>query len=125
MPAFAGPAHKRHAELHQPARATVQVGQASWYGRWHAGRRTANGERFNPQALTCAHRTLPLGSIVKVTDITTGKAIEVEVNDRGPYAKGRILDLSEGAVRELGARDKGLLLVRLEVISAAQPIEPS
>jgi rare lipoprotein A len=75
--------------------------------------------------MTCAHRTLPLGSIVKVTDVATGKAVAVEVNDRGPYAKGRIVDLSEGAARELGARDKGVLLVRLEVISGAQPVEPS
>jgi rare lipoprotein A len=118
MPALAGPSHKSHIELHRPA--TVQVGKASWYGRWHAGRLTANGERFNPQAMTCAHRTLPLGSVVKVTDIATGRNVSLEVNDRGPYVKGRIIDLSEGAARELGVGDKGVTLVRLGVISTAQ-----
>jgi rare lipoprotein A len=118
MPALAGPKQKNFIEVHRPA--TVQVGKASWYGRWHAGRLTANGERFNPQALTCAHRTLPLGSVVKVTDLATGRNVSLEVNDRGPYVKGRILDLSEGAARELGVGDKGVTLVRLEVISTAQ-----
>ena len=99
---------------------TLQTGKASWYGRWHAGRLTASGERFNPQAMTCAHRTLPLGSLVKVTDLATGKNVELEVNDRGPYVKGRIMDLSEAAARELGAGEKGLLEVRVEVISIPQ-----
>ena len=74
--------------------------------------------------MTCAHRTLPLGSVVKVTDLATGKNVALEVNDRGPYVKGRILDLSEGAARELGVGDKGVMVVRVEVISTAQPVEP-
>ena len=120
MPAWANPIHKKHIDLRQRTHLAVQVGTASWYGRWHAGRLTASGERFNPQAMTCAHRTLPLGSIVKVTDLATGKNVELEVNDRGPYVKGRIMDLSEGAARELGGDEKGLLTVRVEVISTPQ-----
>jgi rare lipoprotein A len=73
--------------------------------------------------MTCAHRSLPLGSMVKVTDLATGKNVALEVNDRGPYVKGRILDLSEAAARELGFGDKGVTIVRLEVIS--QPVQPS
>jgi len=119
--AFADTRYKRHGESHRTA--AVQVGIASWYGygAWKPGRRTASGERFNPQAMTCAHRTLPLGSVVKVTDVATGKDVVVEVNDRGPYGRGRIVDLSEGAARELGIRQKGLMLVRLEVISQPVP----
>jgi rare lipoprotein A len=119
-PALAGPAHKKHIDLSQRTHMTLQTGKASWYGRWHAGRLTASGERFNPQAMTCAHRTLPLGSLVKVTDLATGKNVELQVNDRGPYVKGRIMDLSEAAARELGAGEKGLLEVRVEVISIPQ-----
>ena len=113
---YAGQSNKEHVEPREPTH--VQIGKASWYGRWHAGRLTANGERFNPQAMTCAHRSLPLGSVVRVTNMETGKNVALEVNDRGPYVKGRIIDLSEGAARELGVRDKGILLVRLELISA-------
>ena len=116
-PVFAGTRYERHAEFHHPG--AVEVGTASWYGfgPWHPGRRTASGERLNPQAMTCAHRTLPLGSVVKVTDVATGKDIVLEVNDRGPYGRGRIVDLSEGAAKELGIRKKGVTLVRLEVVS--------
>ena len=120
MPALANPIHKKRIDLRQRTHLVVQVGTASWYGRWHAGRLTASGERFNPRAMTCAHRTLPLGSIVKVTDLATGKDVQLEVNDRGPYVKGRIMDLSEGAARELGGEEKGLLTVRVEVITTPQ-----
>lgn len=120
-PVLAGPNHRRHVDVQVPAK--VQVGAASWYGRRHAGRLTANGERFDPQAMTCAHRSLPLGSVVRVTDLTTGKNVALEVNDRGPYVKGRILDLSEGAARKLGIGGKGVTMVRLEVIHP--PVQPS
>ena len=73
--------------------------------------------------MTCAHRSFPLGSLVKVTDIATGKNVSLEVNDRGPYVKGRIVDLSEGAARELGLGSKGLILVRVELISTVHPVE--
>ena len=116
-PVLASTRYTRHFESHHPA--AVEVGIASWYGYgpWHPGRRTASGERLNPQAMTCAHRTLPLGSVVRVTDVRTGKDVVLEVNDRGPYGRGRIVDLSEGAARELGIRKKGVTLVRLEVVS--------
>ncbi len=123
MPAIAGPNHGTHVGTYQPA--SVQVGKASWYGRRNSGRLTASGERFNPQAMTCAHRTLPLGSVVKVTDVATEKSVSLEVTDRGPYVKGRIVDLSEGAARKLGVGDKGVMVVRLEVVSTAGPVQPS
>jgi rare lipoprotein A (peptidoglycan hydrolase) len=104
-----------YAAAKTPADLKTQIGTASHYGRAHAGRMTASGERFNPEAMTCAHRTLPLGSVVKVTDIATGKQVSVKVNDRGPYIRGRILDLSERAARELGGGDHGLLHVSIEV----------
>jgi len=121
VPALAGRSEPANVGSHRPANPMVQVGTASWYGRWHAGRLTANGERFNPQAMTCAHRTLPLGSVVKVTDIATGKNVSLEVNDRGPYVKGRILDLSEAAATALGVGDKGVMVVRVEVVSTVGP----
>lgn len=96
-----------------PAHA-AQFGVASWYGRHWAGRKTASGERFNPHAMTAAHRFLPLGSMVKVTNLETGRSLLVKVNDRGPYVKGRVLDLSEGAAHELGVGNKGLMRVALE-----------
>jgi len=107
--------HKRHVDYRA---GTTQEGIASWYGYgpYHPGRRTASGERFDPQAMTCAHRTLPMGSLVRVTEIATGNAVVVKVNDRGPFGKGRIVDLSEGAARELGIHQKGVTLVRVEVV---------
>ncbi len=120
IPAFAGTVQKKHIRLIRPMNSINQVGTASWYGRRHTGQITATGERFNPQAMTCAHRTLPLGSVVNVTDITNGKSVSLRVNDRGPYIKGRIVDLTEGAARKLGDGAKGgLMLVSLKTISIA------
>lgn len=79
--------------------ATAQSGHASWYG---SGRRTANGERFNPNGMTAAHRTLPFGTRVRVTNQRTGRSIIVRINDRGPFIRGRIIDLSRGAARAFG-----------------------
>jgi rare lipoprotein A len=116
-PAFAardtGPVPSHPAAAPDAARG-AQVGVASWYGRSHAGRLTANGERFNPRAMTCAHRTLRLGSVVAVTNIDTGATVTCRVNDRGPYIRGRILDLSEQAAMRLGVGDRGLMRVRVE-----------
>lgn len=100
---------------------TTQVGLASWYGRFHAGRKTASGERFDPRGLTGAHRTLPMGSIVRVTCRDTGKSVTVTINDRGPYVRPRIIDLSEGAARRLGFREDGLCRVTLEVLYRPEP----
>ena len=77
-------------------------GTASWYGQEFAGRATANGEIFDPMQLTAAHRTLPFGTVVDVRNAKTGQMVRVRINDRGPYIKGRIIDLSKAAGRELG-----------------------
>jgi len=124
VPSLASPGEKTRTESIQPENATIQVGTASWYGRGHAGRITASGEPLNPRAMTCAHRTLPFGSVVRVTDIANGKHVYSKVNDRGPYVKGRILDLSEGAARELGGSDRGLMTVRIEIVSIAKGRAP-
>lgn len=86
------------------------VGVASWYGPGFHGKRTANGEKFNKNALTAAHNTLPLDSKVRVVNIATGKEVTVRINDRGP-GYGRSIDLSEAAARQLGMRHKGLARV--------------
>lgn len=92
-----------------------QVGSASYYHDSLAGRKTANGERYNPRAMTAAHRTLPFGTRLKVTNLANGRSVFVTVNDRGPYAKGRILDLSRAAAEKLGFIKQGHTRVRIEV----------
>ena len=77
-------------------------GLASWYGPGFHGRRTANGERFNAHALTAAHKTLPLGTRVRVVNKRNGRSVVVRINDRGPYAHGRVIDLSQAAARAIG-----------------------
>ena len=94
-----------------------QTGRASWYGRAFHGRRTASGERFDMQALTAAHRTLPLGSYVRVSVPGTSKWVVVKINDRGPFARGRVLDLSYAAARILGLQHAGTAKVNIEGIS--------
>ncbi|TDG02198.1 septal ring lytic transglycosylase RlpA family protein [Paraburkholderia guartelaensis] len=91
-----------------------QTGRASWYGRAFHGRRTASGERFNMKALTAAHRTLPLGSYVRVSVPGTSKWVVVKINDRGPYARGRVLDLSYAAAKLLGVQHAGTAKVDIE-----------
>jgi len=94
----------------------VETGQASWYGKAHQGRLTASGERFDMHALTAAHRTLPFGTIVRVTQIKSGKSVNVRINDRGPFRSGRIIDLSYEAARRLGIVARGTARVELTVI---------
>lgn len=105
-----------HADLPggKDGRAFHQVGMASWYGPGFHGRKTASGERFNQNKLTAAHRKLPLGSEVKVTNLENGRSITVEINDRGPYKKGRVLDLSKAAAKKLGMVEDGVAKVRIE-----------
>jgi rare lipoprotein A len=79
-----------------------QSGQASWYGPGFHGRQTASGERFNSNDMTAAHKTLPFGTKIKVTNKQTGKSIVVRINDRGPYAKDRVIDLSEASAQAIG-----------------------
>lgn len=100
-----------------------QIGLASWYGPKFQGRETANGETFNMNDLTCAHRSLPLGTWIKVTNLHTRKWIVVRVNDRGPVPDTRIADLSSEAAHMLGMRDRGVTRVRLDVIDPKQAVE--
>jgi rare lipoprotein A (peptidoglycan hydrolase) len=95
---------------------STQTGQASWYGP-EGGPKTANGERYNPQALTAAHRTLPFGTKVRVTNIKNGQVVTVRINDRGPFAKKRIIDLSEAAAAKIGIKSTGVGQVQVEVLT--------
>ncbi len=98
------------------ANPAVQLGRASWYGPRFHGRRTANGERFNKFHLTAAHRTLPFGTRVRVTNLQNGRNVVVRINDRGPYIQGRIIDLSYAAARQLGMHRQGITQVKVEIL---------
>ena len=91
-------------------------GVASWYGERFHGRQAANGELFDMNSLTAAHRTIPLGSVVRVVNLENGKVVHVRINDRGPYVDGRILDLSRAAAGRLGMAEGGLSKVQVEVV---------
>ncbi|WP_031357029.1 septal ring lytic transglycosylase RlpA family protein [Caballeronia sordidicola] len=97
-----------------------QQGRASWYGRGFHGRKTASGERYDMHALTAAHRTLPLASWVRVTNESNHKTVVVKINDRGPYARGRVIDLSYAAAAILGMRGAGVGKVKIEGLSAQE-----
>lgn len=94
------------------------VGTASFYHRSFEGRRTASGERYDRHRMTAAHRTLPFGSRVRVTNLENGLSVVVEVNDRGPFRKGRVIDVSEEAARELGFYRAGTARVRVEELAS-------
>ena len=96
-------------------------GVASWYGEQFHGRPAANGEIFNMEAMTAAHRTMPLGSIVRVVNLANGKHLHVRITDRGPYVNGRILDLSRAAALELGMEQGGLAHVQVEIVGKRRP----
>ncbi|HDJ30148.1 MAG TPA: septal ring lytic transglycosylase RlpA family protein [Candidatus Acetothermia bacterium] len=93
-----------------------EVGIASWYGPGFDGRHTANGEIYDMNGISAAHKTLPFGTIVQVVDLETGKSVIVRINDRGPFIKGRIIDLSKGAAEKLGIIDKGITKVGLRIL---------
>ena len=104
----------------------VEQGIASWYGGYFHGRPTANGEIYDQFQLTAAHRLLPLGSVVRVTNAKNGRAVEVVINDRGPFIKGRIIDLSFAAAEQLGGVGPGTLPVVVEVIQmGARGLSPA
>src|SRR5207344_2696796 len=96
-------------------------GVASWYGESFHGKQAANGELFDMEALTAAHRTLPLGSVVRVVNLANGKHLHVRINDRGPYVNSRILDLSRGAAARLGMMEGGLSHVRVQLVGERRP----
>ena len=89
-------------------------GLASWYGKQFAGKKTASGERFDPNKLTAAHKTIPFGTQVRVTH--RAKSVVVRINDRGPHVKGRVIDLSRAAAEQIGIRQRGVGRVSLEVL---------
>jgi peptidoglycan lytic transglycosylase len=101
--------------------ASTQFGVASWYGPGFQGLPTASGPPFDMDAMTCAHRELPLGTRVKVTDLVNSRSVVLQVNDRGPYVGGRVLDVSRAAAKFLGFRASGLAPVRIEVVSYPRP----
>ena len=93
-----------------------KVGKASWYGKRYQGRTTANGEKFDMNGLTAAHRRLPFGTMVRVTNLTNKRSVVVRINDRGPYAGGRIIDVSRRAASILGFRNQGIARVRVQAV---------
>ncbi|WP_408493717.1 septal ring lytic transglycosylase RlpA family protein [Paraburkholderia sediminicola] len=97
-----------------------QTGVATWYGKQFHGRRTASGERYDMHALTAAHRTLPLGACVRVTALGGARSVIVRINDRGPFVRGRIIDLSYAAAQALGVGSAGNAQVTLERVAAAR-----
>jgi rare lipoprotein A len=99
------------------------VGEASWYGGFFHGRKTAMGTTYNKNELTAAHRTLKLGTWVRVTNLANNESVIVQVTDRGPYVANRILDLSERAATDIGYKDKGVGHVKMEVLGSQKPIE--
>ena len=101
------------AMLAAPLSAQPQTGHASWY---KMGKVTANGERFNPNGLTAAHRTLPFGTKVKVKNLRNGKSVVVRINDRGPFIKGRVIDLALGAAKQIGLHRTGTARVSLTIV---------
>lgn len=100
-----------------PIVAQTSSGKASYYSKKFSGRRTASGERLHSDSLTCAHRSYPFGTLLKVTNITNGRQVVVRVNDRGPFRKGRIIDLSWGAAKELGMIAQGIAPVTVEKVN--------
>jgi len=116
---LAGGCAQRKAPSSSPAsieRHRAETGQASRYGKAHHGQHTASGERFDMHALTAAHRTLPFGTIVRVTDLRSGRSVKLRINDRGPFHRDRIIDLSCEAARKLGFVARGTARVEITVV---------
>jgi rare lipoprotein A (peptidoglycan hydrolase) len=121
FPRFSPPAGGYSQSYHVPVRVGQQsqpetsghIVKASWYGQGFAGRRTSSGERFNPNQLTAASKTLPIGSVVRVTNVENGRSVNVRINDRGPFVRGRSLDLSRSAAQKIGMTHKGVARVKV------------
>lgn len=115
-----GQAYKVRGQTYQPMKSVAyfsQTGKASWYGPGFHGKKTSNGERFDMYGLTAAHRTLPLGTQVRVTNVANGKSVVVRVNDRGPFYGDRVIDLSKGAASKLGFVQNGMAMVKVETLN--------
>jgi rare lipoprotein A len=100
-------------ETNAPETTHIEFGKASWYGPGLAGNETANGEKFNQNALTAAHPSLPMGTTAEVTNLDNGKEVDVTINDRGPEVKGRAIDLSKGAAKKLEMKKSGTAHVKI------------
>lgn len=129
--AFSGCARKKRVRAVPPAPVPTapavgwsETGMASWYGYPYHGRAAANGEVYDMEQFTAAHRTLPFNTWVRVEDLDNGKTVEVRINDRGPFVEGRIIDLSHAAAREIAMIGPGTAKVRIEVIRAAAQTAP-
>lgn len=120
LPALAG-----FTWLSSLAPTLADIGHASYYGRELAGRKTASGEVFRPEGMTAAHRSLPLGTKVKVTNLSNGKAVVLRINDRGPFVRGRMLDVSHGAAKVLGFAAAGTARVRIERLGQFEASAPT
>jgi rare lipoprotein A len=121
LTAFAGAcacvlAYSSHSIVQAPS-ASAQSGIASYYGAGHHGRRTASGERFNQNDMTAAHRTARFGTRLRVTNTVNGRSVVVRVNDRGPFTRGRVIDVSTAAARSLGFVARGTTPVRIETVA--------
>jgi len=119
-PGGVSPADLEYVATHRPI--LRQFGVASWYTAPYRGRKAANGEVFDDSAMTAAHRTLPMGSLIVVTNLDTGKSSAMRVADRGPFVQGRIVDLTIASAKAIGAYRRGLARVRLDVYEAPKPI---
>ena len=124
-PALARVPRTTHSDPASANSTTVLRGRASWYGSYFQGKRTSSGERYNRHAYTCAHKTLPFGTRLRVTNVKNGKSVIVRVSDRGPFRHQRILDLSEAAAHPLGIVDCGAATVVAEVVANDAPLGPA
>jgi rare lipoprotein A len=113
----ASPADHLNAKTEAHHHHWYQFGVASWYGKFFQGRTTASGEPYNEFAMTCAQRTLPLGSLVRVTNLRNHRSVVVRVNDRGPVPRDRVIDLSLAAAQSLGFSHRGLAPVKVELLT--------
>jgi rare lipoprotein A len=113
------------ARLPRPGAEASQVGVASWYGNEFHGRPTSSGEVFDANDLTAAHRTLPFGTYVMVTNLVNDRSVVVRINDRGPFVRGRIIDLSYAAARALGLVGPGTARVRLDILRGPAAVPPA
>jgi len=117
-PAAAHP-HRLAADAVEAA-SFAEVGRASYYGEKHDGKRTANGMVYDRTVFTAAHRTLPFGTVVRVTNLSNHRMVKVRITDRGPHVKGRVIDVSSVAARELGMQRRGIARVRVRVFRSDQ-----
>jgi rare lipoprotein A len=115
-------AHPHSSAPRAPDEGTIftETGRASWYGGWHDGKITANGSAFDRADFTAAHRSLKFGTIVRVVNLANRRTVRVEITDRGPHVKGRIIDVSAAAARELGMQHRGTARVRVSVLPEDQ-----